>query len=56
MSYKEWQRIVFSDEKKFNLEYGYNYYLHDLQKEERYLSRLHNCEGSVMVLAGNFIL
>lgn len=52
MSYKkEWQRIVFSDEKKFNLEGpdGYNYYFHDLRKEERYLSRLHSCEGSVMV-------
>ncbi|TMW47240.1 hypothetical protein DOY81_007683 [Sarcophaga bullata] len=34
MSYnKEWQRIVFSDEKKFNLEGpdGYNYYFHDLR-------------------------
>lgn len=52
MSYKkEWQNIVFSDEKKFNLEGpdGYNYYFHDLRKEEQYLSRLHSCEGSVMV-------
>lgn len=52
MSWKcEWQQVVFSDEKKFNLEGpdGFNYYFHDLRKEEHYLSRFHSCEGSVMV-------
>lgn len=48
---REWYRIIFSDEKKFNLEGpdGYNCYFHDLRKEEHILNRLHSREGSVMV-------
>jgi len=47
----QWQHVVFSDEKKFNLEGsdGYNYYFHDLRKEEHYLDRLHSRVGGVMV-------
>ena len=46
---KEWQPIVFRIKKEFILEtpYDYNYYLHDLRKEERYLNRLHSCEDGV---------
>lgn len=48
---KEWQYVVFSDEKKFNLEGpdGYCYYYHDLRKEEHLLDRLHSRVGGVMV-------
>ncbi|KAM8702592.1 hypothetical protein ACLKA7_001928 [Drosophila subpalustris] len=48
---KEWERVVFSDEKKFNLEGpdGYAYYFHDLRKEEHTLDRLHSRAGGVMV-------
>lgn len=47
----EWHRVVFSEEKKFNLEGpdGFNYYFHDLRKEEHNLNRLHSLEGGVMV-------
>jgi len=48
---KEWKTVVFSDEKKFNLDGpdGYNYYFHDIRKEECFLSRHHTCAGGVMV-------
>nr|XP_043069532.1 uncharacterized protein LOC108120241 isoform X2 [Drosophila bipectinata] len=48
---KEWKTVIFSDEKKFNLDGpdGYNYYFHDLRKEECFLSRHHTCQGGVMV-------
>lgn len=48
---KEWKTVVFSDEKKFNLDGpdGYNYYFHDMRKEECFLSRHHTCAGAVMV-------
>lgn len=50
---KEWQNVIFSDEKKFNLDGpdGYSYYYHDLRKEEIILSRRHTGGGSVMVWA-----
>lgn len=47
----EWHRVVFSDEKKFNFEGpdGFNFYFHDLRKEEHQLDRLHSRVGGVMV-------
>lgn len=47
----QWHYVAFSDEKKFNLEGpdGYNYYFHDLRKDEHTLDRLHSREGGVMV-------
>lgn len=47
----DWRYVVFTDEKKFNLEGpdGYNYYFHDLRKEEHQLDRLHSRVGGVMV-------
>lgn len=47
----EWYKVIFTDEKKFNLDGpdGYAYYFHDLRKEERYLSRRHSALGSIMV-------
>lgn len=47
----EWRTVVFSDEKKFNLDGpdGYNYYFHDLRKEPRFLTKHHSREGGVMV-------
>lgn len=47
----QWQKVVFTDEKKFNLDGpdGFNYYYHDLRKEERILSRNHSRAGSVMI-------
>lgn len=51
---KKWRSVIFSDEKKFNLDGpdGWNYYFHDLRKEEQYLSRRQMGGGSVMVWAG----
>lgn len=50
---EEWQRVIFSDEKKFNLDGpdGFQYYFHDLRKSELFLSRRHSAVGSVMVWA-----
>lgn len=47
----DWRLVVFSDEKRFNLDGpdGYRYYFHDLRKEEVFLSRHHSCEGDIMV-------
>lgn len=47
----KWFKVVFSDEKKFNIDGpdGYNYYFHDLNKEELFLSRRHSREGGIMV-------
>lgn len=46
----EW-KVVFSDEKKFNLDGpdGYKYYWHDLRKEEIILARRHSRTGGIMV-------
>lgn len=48
---EKWKRVVFSDEKKFNLDGpdGFNYYFHDLRKEENFLTKHHSREGGVMV-------
>ncbi|CAK9827587.1 Transposable element Tc3 transposase [Anthophora retusa] len=47
----QWQKVVFSDEKKFNLDGpdGYSYYYHDLRKEERIFSQRQHGGGSVMI-------
>jgi transposase len=49
-----WDRVVFSDEKKFNLDGpdGYQFYWHDLRKEVEVYSTRVNGGGSVMVWAG----
>lgn len=49
----EWKRVIFSDEKKFNLDGpdGLNYYWHDLRKEELYFSSRQGGGGSLMVWA-----
>lgn len=50
---KEWHKIIFSDEKKFNLDGpdGFAYYWHDLRKENRVFSTRQSGGGSVMVWA-----
>ncbi|CAJ0592980.1 unnamed protein product [Cylicocyclus nassatus] len=47
----DWNRIVWSDEKKFNLDGpdGFTYYWHDLRKEPRHFSRRNFGGGNVMV-------
>lgn len=47
----DWRRVVFSDEKKFNLDGpdGVTYYFHDLRKEEIFLERNHSKAGGIMV-------
>lgn len=47
----EWGRVVFSDEKKFNLDGpdGFAYYWHDMRKEERVMSKRQKGGGGVMV-------
>ena len=49
----EWSDVLFSDEKKFNLDGpdGFQYYWHDLRKEKLYFSRRVQGGGSVMVWA-----
>jgi len=50
----KWDKVVFSDEKKFNLDGsdGLQYYWHDLRKEkETYFSR-QSGGGSVMIWGG----
>ncbi len=48
-----WKRVIFSDEKKFNLDGpdGFAYYWHDLRKEERYFSKRQNGGGGIMIWA-----
>ena len=49
----EWKSVIFSDEKKFNLDGpdGFSYYFHDLRKEERIFSKRQSGGGSVMIWA-----
>lgn len=50
----EWRNVIFSDEKRFNLDGpdGYSYYWHDLRKEPRIFNKHHSRVGSLMVWAG----
>lgn len=47
----EWRKIIFSDEKKFNLDGpdGFSCYWHDLRTEEKIFSKRQSGGGSVMV-------
>ncbi|KAF0703156.1 hypothetical protein AaE_015517 [Aphanomyces astaci] len=49
-----WANVVFSDEKKFNLDGpdGYQYYWHDLRKEQEIYTKRVSGGGSVMIWAG----
>lgn len=51
---KKWRKVIFTDEKKFNLDGpdGFNYYFHDLRKEKCVLSRRQAGGGSVMIWSG----
>ena len=50
----EWRKVIFSDEKKWNLDGpdGYRCYWHDLRKEPVHFSKRHFGGGSVMIWAG----
>jgi transposase len=50
----EWTNVVFSDEKKFNLDGpdGYQHYWHDLRKEPQLCTRRNFGGGSLMLWAG----
>ena len=49
----DWKNIIFSDEKKFNLDGpdGFQYYWHDLRTEKKYLSKRKFGGGSLMIWA-----
>lgn len=49
--YKEWKNVIFSDEKKFNLDGpdGLHYYWHDLRKDSKIISRRFGGGRSIMV-------
>ena len=51
---RTWQKTVFCDEKKFNLDGpdGWSHYWHDLRKENQYLMSRHSGGGGVMVWIG----
>ena len=48
-----WRRVVFIDEKKFNLDGpdGFTYYWHDLRKEPQYFSKCQQSGGGVIIWA-----
>ena len=50
---EEWRKVVWSDEKKFNLDGpdGFSYYWHDLRKEEDIFSTRAQGGGSIMIWA-----
>jgi transposase len=50
---QEWKTVLFSDEKKFNLDGpdGWQFYWHDLRKEPQYFSKRVQGGGSLMVWA-----
>lgn len=49
----QWQQVVWSDEKKFNIDGpdGFAYYWHDLRKNERIFSKRQQGGGGVMIWA-----
>ncbi|GMF43391.1 unnamed protein product [Phytophthora fragariaefolia] len=49
-----WRRVIFSDEKKFNLDGpdGYQYYWHDVRTDTELYAKRVSVGGSVMVWAG----
>ncbi|CAK9832681.1 Transposable element Tc3 transposase [Anthophora retusa] len=49
----DWENVVFSDEKKFNLDGpdGFNSYWHDIRKDVKYFSKRNFGGGSVMIWA-----
>lgn len=51
MDKSKWQRVIFSDEKKFNLDGpdGFAYYWHDLRQESRMFSKRQNGGDSLML-------
>ncbi|OXA38649.1 Transposable element Tc3 transposase [Folsomia candida] len=51
---KEWQKVIFTDEKKLNLDGpdGYSYYWHHLKKEPEIFSKRQAGGGSVMLWGG----
>lgn len=51
---KEWENVIWSDEKRFNLDGPdrQEYYWHDLRKEEKFLVSHQQGGGSIMVWAG----
>ena len=54
---EEWHQVLFSDEKKFNLNGpdGYQYYWHDLRKEKDTRMSRNFGGGNVMVWGGFFL-
>ena len=51
-----WRRVIFSDEKKFNLDGpdGLSHYWHDLRKEPRWFKKRHT--GGVNIMVGLAVL
>ena len=56
MSAKEWQKIVFSDEKKFNLDSpdGFQKYWRAKNFPDENYSTMHSGGGSLMIWGGGF--